>query len=680
MNDGLVIHVGGLETDKVPARNQLTLPSQTPPTPHLPLVSIIITNHNYRDYVCTAIASVRCQEYPYVECIVVDDASTDDSDVVIGEAIRQTSSDKFSFVKLAKNVGQMGAMKAGIERCSGEFVVFLDADDVLLPDFVRLHLAAHLNISRSAGVSASDVFQISEDGSIVEGTCWWFCKHRGEQTVFSPGRDGWRVDPEEQVKIEEDSVIYPQGGKKPLFYINRDSEFPFNGVAMSSYMFRRDLVSLILPQNVKPLRICADYYVVVYSHRLAGTLVIPTPLSCWRVHGRNNYASLPKIGGQSHVGTFTLSRQTEIERQIFLHLKENVNRIAPLVGVEWIKEIANRINAKRSHTLQTIDSATDFEDRVFACNELPCNIEHIDEYDGRISVGVPGHLVYGPYLKIVNEDRYIAELLYSTTDASDNQAGVFDIAINHKCLTEVNLPFTSNKIKAARIVFDTTGAFGHLLETRVMVNKGVKLKAQLIHVWRAGGLQGSDLQSSSVGQAKYKDIFVRRLQKLTNWLNWLNRLNRLNIRRMPPGDLAADAVELDNRIFACTGLPCDIEHIDEIDGRISQGAPGCLVYGPYVKIKREARYIAELLYSTDGNSQDSVGIFDVTINQKIVSEIRLRATDNNVKRARVVFETSHLIGQLLETRVMAERGVRLKAQLIHVWREEIVEDRLAHTQ
>jgi hypothetical protein len=104
------------------------------------------------------------------------------------------------------------------------------------------------------------------------------------------------------------------------------------------------------------------------------------------------------------------------------------------------------------------------------------------------------------------------------------------------------------------------------------------------------------------------------------------------------------------------------------------------VYGPYVKIKREARYIAELLYSTDGNSQDSVGIFDVTINQKIVSEIRLRATDNNVKRARVVFETSHLIGQLLETRVMAERGVRLKAQLIHVWREEIVEDRLAHTQ
>lgn len=57
--------------------------SRAPATPEkrfsLPLVSVIITNFNYGRYLRDAIDSVRAQSYPNVECIIVDDASTDES-------------------------------------------------------------------------------------------------------------------------------------------------------------------------------------------------------------------------------------------------------------------------------------------------------------------------------------------------------------------------------------------------------------------------------------------------------------------------------------------------------------------------------------------------------------------------------------------------------------------------
>lgn len=89
-----------------------------------PLISIIITNFNYAPYVGTAIASALGQDYPHIECIVVDDGSSDGSRAVI---------EGFDGIVpiFQANRGQTGAAMAGLARARGAVVLFLDADDRL---------------------------------------------------------------------------------------------------------------------------------------------------------------------------------------------------------------------------------------------------------------------------------------------------------------------------------------------------------------------------------------------------------------------------------------------------------------------------------------------------------------------------------------------------------------------
>lgn len=90
----------------------------------MPLISIIITNFNYAPYVGDAIASALGQDYPHIECIVVDDGSGDGSRAVI---------EGFAGIVpiFQANSGQAGAAMAGLARARGEIVLFLDADDRL---------------------------------------------------------------------------------------------------------------------------------------------------------------------------------------------------------------------------------------------------------------------------------------------------------------------------------------------------------------------------------------------------------------------------------------------------------------------------------------------------------------------------------------------------------------------
>ncbi|MBF0678495.1 MAG: glycosyltransferase family 2 protein [Devosia sp.] len=91
-----------------------------------PLISIIITNHNYAAYLGTAIRTALDQTYSATEVIVVDDGSTDHSRAVIAGFARVTAI-------LQPNQGQTGAAISGLAAAHGEIMLFLDADDWLLP-------------------------------------------------------------------------------------------------------------------------------------------------------------------------------------------------------------------------------------------------------------------------------------------------------------------------------------------------------------------------------------------------------------------------------------------------------------------------------------------------------------------------------------------------------------------
>jgi ATP-binding cassette subfamily B protein/subfamily B ATP-binding cassette protein MsbA len=103
-------------------------------TSERPLVSVVIDNYNYGRFLGQAIESAQAQRYEPIEVIVVDDGSTDDS--------RDVLSRYDGVVAVLKaNGGQPSAINAGFDVARGDWVCFLDADDVLLPDAIESALA-----------------------------------------------------------------------------------------------------------------------------------------------------------------------------------------------------------------------------------------------------------------------------------------------------------------------------------------------------------------------------------------------------------------------------------------------------------------------------------------------------------------------------------------------------------
>jgi glycosyltransferase involved in cell wall biosynthesis len=96
---------------------------------HQPVVSIVIPCYNQGRFLPEAIGSALQQTHPFVEVTVVDDGSTDDTASVIEDypTIRRVAQ---------PNRGVTSARNAGLFESRGEYVVFLDADDILLPHAV----------------------------------------------------------------------------------------------------------------------------------------------------------------------------------------------------------------------------------------------------------------------------------------------------------------------------------------------------------------------------------------------------------------------------------------------------------------------------------------------------------------------------------------------------------------
>jgi len=94
-----------------------------------PLVSVITPTYNRFDLLPRAIRSVLGQTYTNLECIVVDDGSTDDTERVV----RQFTDERLVYLRHETNRGASASRNTGIARAKGELVAFLDDDDEWLP-------------------------------------------------------------------------------------------------------------------------------------------------------------------------------------------------------------------------------------------------------------------------------------------------------------------------------------------------------------------------------------------------------------------------------------------------------------------------------------------------------------------------------------------------------------------
>jgi glycosyltransferase involved in cell wall biosynthesis len=102
-----------------------------------PLVSIIVPAYNYAGYIGEAVESAQRQTHSHIEIIVVDDGSTDNTADVVGALVKQDARVRYIH---QRNQGLSAARNTGMQHAKGEYVVFLDADDVMHLEKIQAHL------------------------------------------------------------------------------------------------------------------------------------------------------------------------------------------------------------------------------------------------------------------------------------------------------------------------------------------------------------------------------------------------------------------------------------------------------------------------------------------------------------------------------------------------------------
>jgi glycosyltransferase involved in cell wall biosynthesis len=114
-----------------------------------PLVTVVIPAFNASKTIERAVDSVLVQGFHDYEIVVIDDKSTDDT----AEVVQRRYGEQVRLLRLPQNVGESGAMNAGITDARGEFIAFLDADDEWLPDKLEPQVAVLKRNPRAALVA-----------------------------------------------------------------------------------------------------------------------------------------------------------------------------------------------------------------------------------------------------------------------------------------------------------------------------------------------------------------------------------------------------------------------------------------------------------------------------------------------------------------------------------------------
>lgn len=104
------------------------------------MVSIVTPVYNAAAFICQTMEMVRKQEYTDWEWFLVDDCSKDNSCEVIENYLKEHPDERIHFIKKEKNEGAALSRNRGIREAKGRYIAFLDADDVWLPQKLRMQM------------------------------------------------------------------------------------------------------------------------------------------------------------------------------------------------------------------------------------------------------------------------------------------------------------------------------------------------------------------------------------------------------------------------------------------------------------------------------------------------------------------------------------------------------------
>jgi hypothetical protein len=209
------------------------------------LVSIIISSFNYDGYLRTAIDSALRQSYKNKEVIVVDDGSTDNSCEIIEGYGNQI------LAVLKNNRGQASAFNTGVAMSSGDVIIFLDSDDVLLPTAIEKSI------------------RFFKDPTVAK-------VHWPLAVINEYGKQSKRIVPSR--RLDEGNLIDVVRHVGPNGY----AWPPTSGNAWS-----RSFIDSVFPIQEDIYKICPDLYLSALVPLYGLIKRVSEPQALWRIHGKN---------------------------------------------------------------------------------------------------------------------------------------------------------------------------------------------------------------------------------------------------------------------------------------------------------------------------------------------------------------------------------------------------------
>jgi glycosyltransferase involved in cell wall biosynthesis len=252
--------------------------------------SIIISCYNKADYIAEAVESALDQSHSATEVIVVDDGSCDASpDVLRAFEGRAT-------VITKPNGGQASALNAGFARSTGDIVIFLDGDDLLMPDVVERVMAAwRPNYSKIH----FPLQKITAAGAVLAGA------------VLPPHKE------------------LPHGDLAPL--VRRFGLYP--SPPMSGNAFSRGFLRHVMPLHEPPYAGFADTPLIGLAGLLGEIGALATPGGFYRV----------VEDGVSHLDLTRLEHKVEADERYVELLAGHLGRAAPAIRARWPQHVKDRL-------------------------------------------------------------------------------------------------------------------------------------------------------------------------------------------------------------------------------------------------------------------------------------------------------------------------------------------------
>ena len=240
----------------------------------LPMISFVVTSYNYEKYILKTLESIKAQTYRNLEIIIVDDCSNDNSCKIIEDFISENQDLKITLIKQSSNQGQMASMIRGLDIAQGQFVSFIDSDDILMPDYAKHHIRVHLQTS--VAFTSCQIIEIGEDDEIhtMNSISSPHCKNLDE--LFA--------------------------GENVNYKILKNKHFGgWYWSPNSSAMFRKASIEQIINyKNTDKWKICPDKFLFNFANLIGGSAIIYTPLIGYRRH-KNNAGNCTLVTGNKRL-------------------------------------------------------------------------------------------------------------------------------------------------------------------------------------------------------------------------------------------------------------------------------------------------------------------------------------------------------------------------------------------